>query len=99
MDFTSIHNYYEHLVADYLTTEIAPKYPDKPHDFFMDIACYALSKLPARYMRHEIDMAFYMSTEERQKMTQAVKQAVDDAVKYIEKNFNRDDRYGLGESQ
>jgi len=93
MDFTSIHNYYEPLVADYLTTSIAPKYADKSLDFFMDVACYALTKLPARYMRHEIDMAFYMSTMERLEMNTEVKKAVDHAVKYIEENFNKDERY------
>ncbi len=93
MDFTSIHNYYEPLVADYLSNNIVPQHPDKSHDFFMDVACYALTKLPARYMRHEIDMAFYMSTMERLEMNTEVKKAVDHAVQYIEENFNRDERY------
>ena len=94
MDFTSIHNYYEHLVIDYLQTNIIPKMPDQSSDFFLDVACYALSKLPARYMRHEIDMAFYMDSNERTKMSDEVKNAVNDAVKFIKKNFNKDNRYG-----
>ena len=60
MDFTSIHNYYEHLVIDYLKTELIPQMENQSQDFVMDVACYALTKLPSRYMRHEIDMAFYM---------------------------------------
>lgn len=95
MDATSIHNYYEHLVIDYMQTKIIPGMPDKSSDYFLDIVCYALSKLPARYMRHEIDMAFYLESAERGKMMDQVEKEVDKAVKYIEKNFNKDDRYGI----
>ena len=94
MDFTSIHNYYEHLVIDYMTNEVIPNNPDKSSDFFLDVACYALTKLPARYMRHEIDMAFYLDSKERGKMMDEVEKSVSKAVKYIEKNFNKDNRYG-----
>ncbi len=93
MDFTSIHNYYEHLVIDYLQADIIPVLEDKPADFFLDIACYALTKLPSRYMRHEIDMAFYLESEERRQMMNEVKQTVDKAVEFITLNFNRDERY------
>ena len=97
MDATSIHNYYEHLVIDYMQSEIIPKTPNTDSDYFLDIACYALSKLPARYMRHEIDMAFYLESSERAKMMDHVKKEVDKAVKYIEKNFNKNNRYELDE--
>ena len=97
MDSTSIHNYYEHLVIDYMQTEIIPNMPDESSDFFLDVACYALTKLPARYMRHEIDMAFYLDSAERSKMAEAVKKQVDTAVKYIKKNFNKDNRYQMDE--
>jgi len=93
MDFTSIHNFYEHLVIDYLQAEIIPSHADQSSDFFLDIACYALSKLPSRYMRHEIDMAFYLESEERAQMMGEVKKAVDAAVEYITENFNKNERY------
>ena len=94
MDSTDIHNYYEHLVIDYMQTTVLPRMPDKSNDFFLDVACYALTKLPARYMRHEIDMAFYMEPTERRQMMDEVEKVVEDAVSYIEENFNRDNRYG-----
>lgn len=94
MDFSSIHNYYEHLITDYITTQVIPRMPDKSTDYFLDVACYALSKLPSRYMRHEIDMAFYMSIEERLRMVDDVKKQVEVAVTFIDKNFNKDNRYG-----
>lgn len=97
MDATSIHNYYEHLVIDYMQAEIIPQMEDKSTDYFLDVACFALSKLPARYMRHEIDMAFYLESDERVKMMDHVKKEVDKAVKYIDKNFNKNDRYEMKE--
>ena len=97
MDATSIHNYYEHLVIDYMQADIIPVMEDKSTDYFLDVACFALSKLPARYMRHEIDMAFYLESDERVKMMDHVKKEVDKAVKYINKNFNKNDRYEMKE--
>jgi len=94
MDFTSIHNFYEHLVIDYLQSDVMPNLSsEQSTDFILDVACYALTKLPSRYMRHEIDMAFYLETEERGKMVDEVKRVVDDAVIYITKNFNKNERY------
>lgn len=93
MDFTSIHNYYEHLVIDYLRNEVIDTLENQSNDYVLDIACYALSKLPSRYVRHEIDMAFYLSSEERTEMIKQVKKAVDESVKYIGKNFNKNQRY------
>ncbi len=93
MDFTSIHNFYEHLVIDYLRHEVVDTLENQSTDFILDVACYALSRLPARYVRHEIDMAFYLSSEERLEMVAQVKKAVDDSVEYISKNFNRNQRY------
>ena len=91
MDFTNIHNYYEHLVLDYMQAELIPTMDNPSSDFLLDVACYALSRLPSRYMRHEIDMAFYMSIEERTKMIEEVKIAVDDAYEYIFSHFNREE--------
>lgn len=90
MDFSSIHNFYEHLVQHYLLEHVIPQYPDKDEEFFLDIACYALTKLPSRYMRHEIDMAFYTEPDERLNMNKAVEDAVNDAVAYINENYDRE---------
>lgn len=93
MDSSDIHNYYEHLVIDYMHTTVIPRMPGRSNDFFLDAACYALTKLPARYMRHEIDMAFYLEPTERREMMDEVARVVEDAVKYMEVNFNKDNRY------
>ena len=91
MDFTSIHNYYEHLVIDYIQTRVIPETDNKNEDFLLDVACYALTKLPARYMRHEIDMAFYLDSSERTKISNDVEKAVKNALKYIAKNSSKND--------
>lgn len=95
MDFTSIHNYYEHMVIDYLQSDVIPRMPDKSADYFLDVACYALTKLPSRYMRHEIDMAFFLEPKERLAMRDQVEKTVEDAVVFIDKNFNKNNRYSI----
>lgn len=92
MDFKNIHNYYEHLVLECLRDKVKSESSDADSDFLLDVACYALSRLPARYMRHEIDMAFYLGDDERMKMRDDVNKAVDEALGYIGKNFNKDER-------
>ncbi|MFW2372867.1 MAG: late competence development ComFB family protein [Gammaproteobacteria bacterium] len=90
MDFSSIHNYYEYRVQHYLLDHVIPQHPDKDDEFFLDIACYALTKLPARYLRHEVDMAFYMKASEREKINKEVEKTVNDAMVYISKKNDRD---------
>ena len=75
------------------------KLAEKNSDFLLDVACYALSRLPARYMRHEIDMAFFLSPAEKEKMESEVKIAVDSAIEFISENFNTGDRYGAEPNQ
>ena len=53
-----------------------------------DIACVALNHLPPRYVRHDVDLIFYMSSEERITMTSAVKEAVTDAMKLVAEHKN-----------
>lgn len=84
MDFSSLHNYYEHLVFEYIGEHGFGRYPDRDDEFFLDVACYALTRLPARYIRHDIDMAYYLAPGERAAMLQAVATAVDGAAEFID---------------
>ena len=97
MDFSSIHNYYEHLVYNYLQDHELAKSHFIDEEFLQDVACYSLSRLPARYIRHEVDMAFFVDDEQRAVMDQQVKDTVDQAIIYIDKNFDKDDRYATAE--
>jgi len=88
MERSQIHNYFEHLVFDYIDQNIYQPEHNKSDDYYLDIACVALNKLPTRYVRYEVDMAFFMHPEERTKMTDAVEQAVKEAQKYIDEHFD-----------
>jgi hypothetical protein len=90
MAFESIHNYYEQLVVDRITDLVRDKRIEDDIDFIEDVACVALNQLPVRYVRHNVDTAFYMSTAERAKMLEEVEGAVDRAIDYIQQH--RDDR-------
>lgn len=76
-----IHNYYEHLVMDYINKHEDCRYYDE--EFLADVCCLALNELPARYIRHEIDMAFYLSSAQRHDMALEVQYAVNNSIKYL----------------
>ena len=82
MDFEAIHNYYESLVIEYVMNTIA-KSSDCSEDFLEDVVCQTLNQLPARYVRHDVDMAFFLTTREREKMQHYITEAVLSAVKTV----------------
>lgn len=86
MNFDAIRNYYEHLVINYLMEEAVPNGKIIDEELIEDIACLALNNLPARYIRHEVDMAFFLTTVDREQMRNSVIEAVDSAIKLINKN-------------
>ncbi|MBE0511219.1 MAG: late competence development ComFB family protein [Chromatiales bacterium] len=88
MEIGSIHNYYESLVSEYLL-EDALKGEQMDQDFIEDVACLALNRLPARYVRHAVDMAFFLTTPERERMQQRVVEAVREAIQQVH-NGQRD---------
>lgn len=76
MNFESIHNYYEPLVIEQVLQLAGdnPEFDDE--EFLQDVACVALNALPARYVRHDVDMAFFLTSEERERIARDVGQAV-----------------------
>ena len=78
----NIHNYYESLVVE----SLAELTEGKTHetDFLIDVVCVALNHLPPRYIRHEVDMIYYLSPIEAQEMRDKVKNATKDALTYVE---------------
>lgn len=73
-----ITNFYEPMVASTIAryVEEHPKMDDFDHSFLEDAACIALNQLPARYVRHHVDLCFYLTSEEREQMELAVDKAV-----------------------
>lgn len=81
MSFDTVHNYYDRLVFN----EINENYKEKnlsPHQL-EDMACIALNRLPPRYIRFDIDMSFYLSTDEHFQIQKKVAKAVRKAYKKI----------------
>jgi len=76
-----IHNYYEKLVIQHFATlKIEEKYDS---DFVADLICVVLNQLPTRYIRHEVDMAFYLPASERFEMESKVKVAISKAIEFM----------------
>jgi hypothetical protein len=89
MNFASLYNYYEHLVFDYISRQLTQSYSEQDEEFFLDVACYSLTRLPSRYIRHEIDMVYYLVPGELEKMEQSVRQTVDDAARFISERIDK----------
>jgi hypothetical protein len=83
-DFESILNHYEQPVLR-LVNALAPEYPMAVEkDLLADVACVALNRLPARYIRHPVDLAFYMSEKERVESERAIEEAVQYAFGFVQ---------------
>jgi len=77
-----IHNYYEHLVLEKLSELKFDR--TKNNDYLADLSCLVLNQLPPRYIRHEVDMAFYLPQSERQQMEMNVTKAIRSATEYLD---------------
>ncbi|GAA6205485.1 MULTISPECIES: late competence development ComFB family protein [Thalassotalea] len=76
-----IHNYYEKLVMQHFAAlKLEEKYDA---DFIADLTCVVLNQLPNRYIRHEVDMAFYLPASERFEMESNVKVAVNKSLEFM----------------
>ncbi|WFE68389.1 late competence development ComFB family protein [Thiomicrospira sp. R3] len=82
MYFDTVHNFYERHVIN----EITENYKNSGLDDeqLADMACIALNQIPPRYIRHDIDMSFYMSPVEYEEMGVRVKVAVKKAFNRIQ---------------
>ena len=90
MNFESAQNYYEDLVGDELHKQLKGNKLAGDHDFIEDTACVALNRLPPRYVRHHVDLVYYLTDDEKQKMDEAVNEVVKDAIDFVFSHRNRD---------
>ncbi len=77
----SVHNYYEQMVIEQILRS-----NDRANDdteFLADVACVALNHLPPKYVRHDVDMTFFLSQDDMQEMINKVVLAVNAAVDYV----------------
>jgi len=92
MRFDSIHNYYESLVVRELIGRYADQIKTMDEDYLQDVACLALNMLPARYVRHDVDMAFFLTSSERDKISTMVEEAVTNAIDQANKYKSEEER-------
>ena len=93
MHFDSIHNYYETLVVRELMQCFVEDVKNIDEDYLQDIACIALNMLPARYVRHDVDMAFFLTSKERSEMEKAINDAVLKAKVHVDAQYHSEDRH------
>ena len=86
----SIHNYFESLVLK----ELRRRFPDisANSDYIADIACITLNHLPPRYVRHDVDMAFYLSDEDLEAMIKQVMDEVPRSIAFVDKHRGKADK-------
>ncbi len=77
-----IHNFYEHLVLAHF--EIMALNKTRTADYIADLSCIVLNQLPPRYIRYQVDMAFYLPQHERIEMEMKVKKTIERAIEYLD---------------
>ena len=86
MSFEDVHNYYERLVQNHLSTLVEKSNININNNEFEDIACMALNMLPPRYIKHDVDILFYVSEGELNLMTEKTIKAVEEAITHVKAN-------------
>ncbi len=85
-----VSNYYEQVVSEEIRQQLAKRAQQPAMDFMADVACVALNRLPPKYYRYEVDMAFYMSPNELYDVKEKVSTVVTEAIAFVE-NHKRSD--------
>lgn len=82
INFEQVHNYFEAVVFD-AVAKMSGSHPDFGADMLADVACVALNRLPARYLRHDVDMMFYLTELERRVMDDSLQEALSFAFGFV----------------
>ncbi|GAA3952401.1 late competence development ComFB family protein [Allohahella marinimesophila] len=77
----NMYNYYERMVIEELALQLAGREADQ--DKVCDMACISLNTLPPRYIRHSVDMAFFLQPDDLRKMRDAVAHSVREAIRKV----------------
>jgi hypothetical protein len=89
-NFDQVHNYYERLVFEEVVRRSnEPEHLEFTADMLADVACLALNRLPARYVRHDVDMMFYLTEQERQVIEDSLEQVLKFAFVYVKERSTK----------
>jgi hypothetical protein len=83
-DFDLIHNHHERAVTEAVRTGAAHFPHLRDTELLADVVCVALNRLPPRYIRHEVDFAFYLTDRERSENEKAIAEAVTFAFEFVQ---------------
>lgn len=85
MPFQSVHNVHEAAIFR-LVVEHAAKHAQFADDkeLLADVACVALNRLSPRYIRHDVDYAYYTDDGERLRQQDEMQQAVEYAFEFLQ---------------
>ena len=86
--FSTITNYYERLVFERLQTLLKEKEGGVDPEYMDDVACVALNRLPPRYVRHTVDLAFHMSDAEWEELLREVDTVVTEALAFTKRRHD-----------
>jgi hypothetical protein len=84
----SFHNYYEGVVLECLV-DVVRRDPTLTEDNLADVACIALNHLPPRYVRFDVDMSFYLTTQEREEINLRTREAISSAIETVKSDNDR----------
>lgn len=82
INFEQVHNYYERLVFEDVA-RLSESHPQFTPDMLADVACVALNRLPARYVRHDVDLMFYLTEQERHAIDQSMNEVLAFAFAFV----------------
>jgi len=82
INFEQVHNYYERLILEDVV-RLSYQHPEFTDDMLADVACIALNRLPARYVRHDVDLMFFLTEKERQYIEQSIDAALTHAFAFV----------------
>ena len=87
-NFEQVHNYYERLIFEEVASR-SVEFPDFTMDMLADVACVALNRLPARYVRHDVDMMFYLTEQERHAIQISMEEVLKFAFNFVQERASK----------
>ena len=79
---TDIHNFYEHLVLKEIEKQDLQQ--KLTGDQMSDLCCLTLNQLPSHYIRHDVDMIYFLTDAKRTEMEKLVVTSLKQALQKIE---------------
>lgn len=79
-----LHNYNEKLLWERMACH--PSLIEADDDFIEDVACLALNQLKPRYVRHDVDTAFYLASSEYAALTAQLDEALEVALAHVSRH-------------